>query len=58
MKGRFFGLGERKGDFFLKDDTTYSLYNNNNNVRNSAGAFGDTNEHSRNGFHPIIYSSL
>jgi hypothetical protein len=40
-KGRFFGLGERKGEFFLQDDTQYQLYNNNNNLRSSVGAMGD-----------------
>ncbi len=30
----FYGWGERKGKFFLEDNTRYSLYSNNNNVSN------------------------
>jgi hypothetical protein len=29
---RFFGIGERKGTFFLQNHTTYALYNNDNNA--------------------------
>ena len=29
---RFFGIGERKGEFYLQDNYQYSMYNNNHNL--------------------------
>jgi hypothetical protein len=38
---RFFGLGERKDNFFLQDSTVYALYNNDNNLQDSFETYGD-----------------
>jgi hypothetical protein len=54
---RFFGVGERKGEFFLQDRHTYSLYNNRENAEKSFQV-GRVVEYGRNGFFPIIYSQI
>lgn len=56
MSSGFFGLGERKGEFFLNNRTTYALYNNDNNIIDSHHVDNRVIQHGRNGFHPIIYS--
>eukprot|EP00347_Sterkiella_histriomuscorum_P006383 403352970 len=55
---RFYGLGERKGDFYLKDKYTYALFSNNNNVPSSYQALGRVIEYGKNGHFPIFYSQL
>ena len=49
------GLGERKGNYFLENSTTYALYNNDNRLPQAYQAHGRKIEHGRNGFHSIIY---
>lgn len=58
MSSGFFGLGERKGEFFLNNRTTYALYNNDNNIIDAHHVDNRVIQHGRNGFHPIIYSQL
>ncbi len=53
---RFFGLGERKGRFFLENGTTYAFYNNDNNVPDQTTSEGKVISYGRNGFHPVIFS--
>ena len=33
---KFFGLGERKGEFYLADERRYSLFSNNNNLTSAS----------------------
>lgn len=53
---RFFGMGERQGEFFLQNGTTYAFYNNDNNVADQKTSEGKVVSYGKNGFHPIIYS--
>ena len=51
----FAGLGERKGDFFLQNSTTYALYTNDNGVQDSIQTHNRRIVYSRNGAHSVIY---
>lgn len=55
---RFFGLQERKGNFFLQDNYMYSLYNNDNNVPDLKQANGRVVQHGKNGNFPVVMSKL
>jgi hypothetical protein len=55
---RFFGIGERKGNFWLDDNYQYSLFTNNHDLSDIVQAGGKTVQFSKNGFFPIIYSQL
>lgn len=53
---RFFGIGERKGNFFLDDGYQYSLYANANNLNDIKQGNGRTVQFGKSGFFPIVYS--
>jgi hypothetical protein len=55
---RFFGIGERKGNFWLDDNYQYSMFTNNHDLSDMVQADGKTIQFSKNGFFPIIYSQL
>lgn len=50
------GLGERKGNFFLENGTTYAFYNNDNNLQDAYQAHSRRIVHGRSGYHSIIYA--
>ena len=50
------GLGERKGEIFLKNGTKYALYNNDNDLPDSFISENERTVFGRNGFYPVIYS--
>ena len=54
---KFFGIGERKGEFFLQDNYQYSMYTNNHNLKDIVQTNGRTVQFCKNGFFPIIFST-
>jgi len=54
---RIFGLGEREGDFFFKNGTRVSLYNNARNLTGSRNEFFNTT-YSKNGFFPAFFAQM
>jgi hypothetical protein len=60
-QNKFFGLGERKGDFFLLENSTYSLYNNDNDLQDAYFVNGNRKRrvfYGRNGFYPVLYGQM
>jgi hypothetical protein len=53
---KFFGWGERKGNFFLQDNTQYSLYSNPNNIEDKMQHNEKVVTFGKNGFFPIVYN--
>lgn len=53
---KFFGIGERKGEFFLQDGYQYSLYTNNHNLDDMWQGPSRTIQFCKNGFFPLIFA--
>jgi hypothetical protein len=54
---RFFGIGERLGNFWLQDNYQYSMFTNNHDLKDMVQS-SKTIQFCKNGFFPIIYNQL
>lgn len=55
---RTFGLGERGGNFFLQDNTVYTLHTNDHNLPDFTLSGGRKHVFCRQGFLPYIFSRI
>ena len=55
IENNFYGLGERDGDFYLNNETVYSLWSNSNNLPAGSARNNKTVEYGKNSFLPTMF---